>query len=644
MIGNILGLLLFFSCVTQSVGLYCVSCTDSVSPRHCHFVQKCNDGEVCYTDSHLTRNGEVVFNTGCRVRQICHAKRNSDANRKLIYRMDSRYLQNNCTECCSTNICNSQGCGQPDYPKVRGPVCFNCQQVSHPTLCDKIQVCDELQECFLQEEMEFGDIYYSSGCRSKQVCTPSQLQGVLIGKRNTGHCSKCCHTDLCNDHCNSLHSSTVMTSTSTIISSTAMTTTSTMQASSNIPTTQVSGLLCYSCSHVDHQRNCSRIVQCASHEKCYGRRFVTPDGLVYFSSGCASTAECSARRSFNLPHDDRHKMLRLDNGDVMVCGQCCDNKDYCNVQLCDNPIQLKQRCLVCDDVINPEDCNFSVQCDEDQICYTEHIYVNREKRFRMGCVHKNGCQVETVSTGGVAPAVVGRRNMMGVSYADRYRRALPREEYCAKCCTGTNCNRDLCTPRQVLTQYTLVTPPLLTACQDYEELACRNLLGVDPLFCYDQANKHLFCPRTCNTCSGGGIPLPVATTSSVTTSSVTSTSTSIPGNNCVDGKNCAHYADFFCNPSHPSGQDLCPITCKNPRCVGPTCKDAIPRCTCEYLDKYLQICQDGDPELQKFCCFYCKEVNDPAWKCNDSDKLFCTGKELDLSHQIQGLNITCETE
>ena len=32
-----------------------------------------------------------------------------------------------------------------DYPKVRGPVCFNCQQVSHPTLCDKIQLCDELQ-------------------------------------------------------------------------------------------------------------------------------------------------------------------------------------------------------------------------------------------------------------------------------------------------------------------------------------------------------------------------------------------------------------------------------------------------------------------------------------------------------------------
>ena len=55
----------------------------------------------------------------------------------------------------------------------------------------------------------------------------------------------------------------------------------------------------------------------------------------------------------------------------------------------------------------------------------------------------------TPSTGDVAPIVIiGKRDTMGVSYADRYRRALPGGEYCAKCCTGTNCNRDLCTSRQ----------------------------------------------------------------------------------------------------------------------------------------------------------------------------------------------------
>lgn len=63
------------------------------------------------------------------------------------------------------------------------------------------------------------------------------------------------------------------------------------------------------------------------------------------------------------------------------------------------------------------------------------------------------------------------------------------------------------------------------------------------------------------------------------------------------------------------------------------CSDPIPRCQCEYLEKNLQICQDGDPELQKFCCFYCREVNNPGWSCNDTDKLFCDSKENDFSNQ-----------
>eukprot|EP00105_Crassostrea_gigas_P013171 XP_011429402.1 PREDICTED: uncharacterized protein LOC105329740 isoform X1 [Crassostrea gigas] len=414
---------------------------------------------------------------------------------------------------------------------------------------------------------------------------------------------------------------------------------------------QVSGLLCYSCSHVAHQRDCTRIVQCGSHEKCFGRRFLTPDGLTYFSSGCESVAGCSARRSFNIPHDSQHKMTRLGSGDIQACDQCCDDKDYCNVQLCDIPIQIKERCLFCDDVINPEDCNLSLQCDEDQYCYTEHIYVNREKRFRMGCAHRTGCKVGITSTpspGQVAP-VVGRRET-GVSYLNRYKEALPVGDYCAKCCTGTNCNRDLCTSRQVVNQYELTAPPSLVLCQDYETSSCRDSLTKDPTFCDDPANKRLFCPRTCNTCSGGGLPLPVVTTTQQSVTNPVTSMTTTPLANCTDGMNCAQYADFFCSPSNPSGIDVCPITCKNPRCVASAstttaapldCSDPIPRCQCEYLEKNLQICQDGDPELQKFCCFYCREVNNPGWSCNDTDKLFCDSKENDFSNQIQGLNITC---
>uniref|UniRef100_K1RXF0 Uncharacterized protein n=1 Tax=Magallana gigas TaxID=29159 RepID=K1RXF0_MAGGI len=260
--------------------------------------------------------------------------------------------------------------------------------------------------------------------------------------------------------------------------------------------------------------------------------------------------------------------------------------------------EIKERCLFCDDVINPEDCNLSLQCDEDQYCYTEHIYVNREKRFRMGCAHRTGCKVGITSTpspGQVAP-VVGRRET-GVSYLNRYKEALPVGDYCANSLST------------VVNQYELTAPPSLVLCQDYETSSCRDSLTKDPTFCDDPANKRLFCPRTCNTCT------PLA--------------------NCTDGMNCAQYADFFCSPSNPSGIDVCPITCKNPRCVAAPldCSDPIPRCQCEYLEKNLQICQDGDPELQKFCCFYCREVNNPGWSCNDTDKLFCDSKENDFSNQ-----------
>ncbi|XP_062595655.1 uncharacterized protein LOC134257015 [Saccostrea cucullata] len=208
--------------------------------------------------------------------------------------------------------------------------------------------------------------------------------------------------------------------------------------------------------------------------------------------------DCRANRS--IKQDKSNTLSRsgpviAGNGVIKTCDQCCDG-NYCNLQLCDNPIRLKHRCLRCDDVIIPEDCNISLQCDEDQICYTEHIYVNKEKRFRMGCTTKSGCVVATPS--GAPVTVLGKRSNE-IPFLHRYRKALPADHnYCAKCCTGENCNRDLCTARPVINQYQLVAPPPLVPCKDYDETSCRSGL-VDSNFCQDQVNKRLFCPKTCST-------------------------------------------------------------------------------------------------------------------------------------------------
>nr|XP_022307665.1 prostate stem cell antigen-like [Crassostrea virginica] len=105
------GLFLFLSCVHISAGLYCLSCTDGISPRHCHSVRKCDEGEVCFTESHLSGNGEVVFDTGCTIQQACQTKRD---NYVYMRRVDPHYNHNHCKECCTVDLCNNEGCNEPD--------------------------------------------------------------------------------------------------------------------------------------------------------------------------------------------------------------------------------------------------------------------------------------------------------------------------------------------------------------------------------------------------------------------------------------------------------------------------------------------------------------------------------------------------
>nr|XP_022310029.1 IgGFc-binding protein-like isoform X2 [Crassostrea virginica] len=171
----------------------------------------CGDGEVCFTESHLTRNGIVVFNTGCRTLQTCQTKRNNVLNRNGLYRV---VPHTHCLECCSTDLCNSKGCGKPGYPLTRGPACFDCQQISKPMLCDQISICDQNEECYLQREYEFDDVYYSSRCINKHTCA---LNPEVFGKRNTDHCSHCCSTDLCNNKCSNSSLQTNATTTPTIL-------------------------------------------------------------------------------------------------------------------------------------------------------------------------------------------------------------------------------------------------------------------------------------------------------------------------------------------------------------------------------------------------------------------------------------------
>ncbi|XP_062573944.1 uncharacterized protein LOC134235796, partial [Saccostrea cucullata] len=188
--------------------LYCVSCSDSVSPRHCHTVKKCSEGEVCFKESHASENGLTVFDTGCASPQSCQLHPEADV--RTLHGVDPNNHQ--CMKCCSSHLCNNQGCGQPGYPLSRGPVCFNCPQVSDPMLCDKLKVCE-----------------------LNQACVSSLSSVDIIGKRNIEKCSKCCQEDLCNNQYFDMFSS--MSSTTTTLKTTTPAD-STMRPTNSMSTTQ----------------------------------------------------------------------------------------------------------------------------------------------------------------------------------------------------------------------------------------------------------------------------------------------------------------------------------------------------------------------------------------------------------------------
>ncbi|XP_060073448.1 uncharacterized protein LOC132553236 [Ylistrum balloti] len=246
------------------------------------------------------------------------------------------------------------------------------------------------------------------------------------------------------------------------------------------------GPLCYNCDRLPKQRDCNTIVQCGPNESCYGEHYLVSGAIQVFRSGC--TAHCSGKKKksdITLCKSCFQKAAKSESRDQAVDSVKCDVERaarFCNVT------ELGKRCLACDDVIDPVMCTRDIQCDGDQMCYTEEIYnVNKEKRYRLGCAPKSSC-------GYLNTLQVGRR------YVTSKSQSRATSSYCGQCCdTGRNCNRDLC--RRDAVGYDLLFPPPLQNCFDYDSSQCASLKASDPLACNDRTVRYLMCPRSCGVCS-----------------------------------------------------------------------------------------------------------------------------------------------
>nr|AJQ21508.1 fibrinogen-related protein 12 [Mytilus galloprovincialis] len=203
----------------STVALTCFDCQNISHPRFCEQVRKCKDNQICGLEREVKSNGDIIYNVGCMTPQVCDTSNVGVGTNQP------------CLSCCSTDLCNTNGCGELDYTK-NGTLCYACSGQQKPDSCHTVSFCESFEMCYLEEKSYFGEKFYNSGCKVKHICDV-QFNKPIVGRRSiqqsrsTSQLS-CCDNNLCND-IDRLHGqvqSTIQTTTVHVSTSTTRTTTS----------------------------------------------------------------------------------------------------------------------------------------------------------------------------------------------------------------------------------------------------------------------------------------------------------------------------------------------------------------------------------------------------------------------------------
>ncbi|XP_021377465.1 uncharacterized protein LOC110465750 [Mizuhopecten yessoensis] len=346
------------------------------------------------------------------------------------------------------------------------------------------------------------------------------------------------------------------------------------------------GKVCYECNNMSHPRDCTNVVECDPHQVCYVDKYVTRHSHVYYNSGCLSYNSCYSNHGHreseltaNTEVDVTATGLRRNNpGGYLNCSSCC-NHDFCNTNLCETQKvnSTRKRCMSCDSVEHPSDCQTVRGCDEDEMCYTVYyLHTFGEKRFRLGCMRNNIC------------------NQGGAIH-------IGETQFCSKCCTGENCNRELC--KDAATPPPITTPGTTTlVCEDDPNRPC--IPSLLPTICADSVFRN-YCMKSCGLCA---MTSSTAATTGCQDSNQQSCAFEILPIVCFDD-----IMKFYCRKSC----NICDLV------VPPTsaCVDKHP-IQCNNQTMLTSICADKDL-ADLFCqksCGMCQGATSPATTtCQDDD-------------------------
>ncbi|XP_060559444.1 neurogenic locus Notch protein-like [Ruditapes philippinarum] len=189
--------------IPKASTLTCLQCNNVPQPRHCNAVTECDKDETCGIEEISNEFGEKLFNVGCMKRMKCQGANSTQ----------------HCIQCCSTDVCNHEGCGEIGYPRHRGPICYYCPVHTQSKACHFVDICRAGEVCKFDSRREFDDMLFSSGCSDAHACKQgAPLQPSIVGRDIDDNkyrairkqhrsliehvCRSCCESDLCNNMCN----------------------------------------------------------------------------------------------------------------------------------------------------------------------------------------------------------------------------------------------------------------------------------------------------------------------------------------------------------------------------------------------------------------------------------------------------------
>jgi len=150
--------------------LRCRSCSRANSLDDCTKLAVCSATEECYMDELITEQLTIVYNGGCRARDVCQSASSS----VHIGKRDELVA---CSRCCGTKSdCNQRLCGITSS-NINSQQCYSCDhrnseqsQVLKPEDCVTLTTCQSDEMCYVSQGNTGGTNQFYYGCQKKQFC------------------------------------------------------------------------------------------------------------------------------------------------------------------------------------------------------------------------------------------------------------------------------------------------------------------------------------------------------------------------------------------------------------------------------------------------------------------------------------------